>query len=96
MAQSDIFTPDIPGVPAGLQIWINYHSGNLRLQSAEWDNPHGVTAQVRIWVDSSLVYDEAISATSGSQNIPGNYQMVEGVDGLELPDNVLYSFGFEG
>lgn len=93
MAQLGTMTISVPGC----ELWIEYQQSNRRVQRVEWTiPPQGVVVRARVWDNGVLVVDRTEGQGSGSENIPGNYQLVEevidGVTELVLPSNITYSF----
>ena len=77
---------------AGFNVWIEYNANNSRIQSVSWIVPTNVNVEVWIWDSGSLVINQTIPEGTGSQNIAGNYRMVDNGEYLELPPNIIYQF----
>jgi len=78
--------------------WVNYHAGNLRIQTVQWDIPAGMAIYSRIWWNGALVVDEVhVGPEQSTANVPGNRSMVEVTDAsgtyLDFPAELTYSFG---
>lgn len=82
----------------GTAIFIEYNDANLRVGNITFEVPVGKLAQVYLWNDGVLVYDQLYAAGPHSENVPGNYRVVEYVDpddGLTyayLPPEIAWSF----
>ena len=92
MAKAYRFTTHIPGFEA----WIEYQVSNLRILSANWIVPAGVTAHAFIWENGVLVVDRVMTGTDNTV-VAGNYRMTEGVGEfgetiLLLPPELDYRF----
>lgn len=89
------------GVP-GMQVTIVFNNANDRIGDVEWSVPAGIVVNILIWVDGLLAIDRTESAGSGSEKVPGNYQVeqVEVYDDeldityiyTQLPANIEYVF----
>ncbi len=82
----------------GVEVFVNYNANNLRIGNVEWIIPGGVSrtihARITNNITQAIVY-ETTETASGSQNVPGNNQMVEIADDLgffELPLEFDYFF----
>ena len=82
MANKRIFEIKSGGITL---VTIEYNDVNLRVGSAFFVVPVGITAVVKIWDDGALVLDTIYQPGSYDENVPGNYQVVEFVD----PDDGL-------
>ena len=88
------------GVP-GVEISVNYNAANLRVTTVDWAIPQsGIVARARIWDTGVLVYDKTIAGPeTGSENVPGNYRVVEVNEGgeifFDLPANITWSINIQ-
>ena len=93
MAKAVSFTTGIDG----FELWIEYNAGNLRIQSVNWTVPDGVQVNAKVWDGGLLVIDRTEGPGNDSENVPGNYQMVEVTENgdtfLDLPSNITFRFG---
>jgi hypothetical protein len=77
MANRAIFEVTSNGVTL---VSIEYNDVNLRVGSAFFTVPPGITAMVRIWDDGVLKLDTMYQPGSYEENVPGNYRVVEMID----------------
>lgn len=85
----------------GAEIFIDYLDSNKRISKVNWLLPSNLSCTVRIWVNESLVYEHTeIGPSSGSENVPGSFNMVyiEPIDDTpywDIPPEIVYEFGTE-
>ena len=85
----------------GVEVWINYNVVNRRIQTVEWTLPQsGVVARVRLWNNGVQFYDRSIGGpASGTENVPGNWTMVQVIEGGEtfwdLPPEITWSINIQ-
>ena len=85
----------------GLEIWIEYNTGNRRVQSVQWTVPStGQVIRARVWNGGQLVFDRTVAGpASGAETVAGNIQLVEVTDAvgtyLMLPPSITYEFNVE-
>lgn len=86
----------------GISAWLIYHDQNLRIKQIGWNNPSDKPTKVWIWEDGALVAETTLDpASSGEQNVAGNYQLEEVVDPefgsfLTLPEGITYRIQWPG
>ena len=89
----------------GVEVAIWYNDINLRIGAVTWNIPEpGLACRLRVWdsniSDETPVVDRTEGQGSGSESVPGNYQVVEvseTIDGepvtwFDLPSNLSYIF----
>lgn len=92
MPQAVAFQPAWSGMSGSIQVWINFNQSNLRIQTVEWANTTNRSLRARIWNNGTLVYDQTKPPGMGTENVPGNHQMVMVNGSLELPPNITTHF----
>ena len=93
MAQLEFMSNEV----SGFAIWVEYNANNRRIQRVEWTIPAGIEIRARIWDSGQLVIDRTEGQGSDSENVPGNYRVVEEIDevgdtNLVLPPNIIHTF----
>ena len=80
------------GIP-GIEVWINYNAVNLRITTVEWTLPSNSIAWVQLWNNGTQFYNRTIGGpASGTENVPGNHQVVLVDDGYLTPYYALPSY----
>ena len=94
MAKLEVMSIGVPGV----ELWIEYNANNRRILRVEWTIPEpGIVIRARVWDSGQLVVDRTEGTGSGSENVSGNYRVIEEIDelgdtNLVLPPNITHSF----
>ena len=85
---------------SGVNIAVEYNTGNKRITQISWNVPSGFKAMGKVWSSGNLVYENTqVGPATGSQNVPGNIQLTEIVENgettLVYPDNISYEISVQ-
>lgn len=73
----------------GTAIYIEYNDANLRVSNITFEVPSGISAQVYLWDNGVLIFDNLYLAGIHSETVPGNYtleeEIIDGETVLSLP-----------
>lgn len=95
MANQNIFEVFTKGTTV---VRIEYNTVNLRIGSAFFVVPIGITANVKLWNSGNLVLDTSYSPGSYEEIVPGNYRVIESIDPedgaiiIRLPPEIAWSY----